>query len=979
MARRRDDELPLANTMASPAASASLAPDHTRGISDGETHDASIAQPPRLATDPIVELPLGQSIGERYVVSSVLGRGGMGTVYLARDQQLGRDVAVKLHPAGTGGERLYREALAMAQLAHPNVVTVFEVGDLGDRLFVAMEYVRGSTLRVWATETPRTWREIVDMMLLVGEGLIAAHKAGIVHRDFKPENVLVDTEGRPRVSDFGLARANAAIVSNPPTNATPVPSSQRSGSSRPISVSSSMTETGTVLGTPAYMAPEQYAAGEVDARCDEFAFCIVVWELLFGMRPFAGSTLQAVQQAIERRELRTPPPNEVPVALRKVIERGLSAKPSDRFSDLRELLVAMRAAMIPPRRRVLVPALALGAVLVAGSTAAYVLLSGAGQSEMSCATAGDDLETYLPASLGNQVVARLNQVPGHVGAHARSNIEHFTAAYRSVATAACEAHDQHHEWTDSVFQRSAGCRHDVAVTAAAALRALQEHFDVTSAASTIETLPALKPCGDPIALNGMLDTIGRRDLSEARAVLLVALHRAESGQRDQARAALDRVSDSPIAKQGGLADLIALVRGTLDGESGEVEHSLSELGDAYYRAHADGDRSVELEALGSILDIGGHSERFKELEPWIKLAQSEESLFERTDRLGAARMQATLAHVLGARGDLPHAREQIEHAISILKEGASPLALASADAEYAAILGDANDAKRAIEKYESAIATITDTLGPEDARLARLISGEALTYKDLGDNETATKLGQRALELARAGKGAPDDVANAQLNLGASLLDDDRDDEAQPLIEAARATFENDFGPNSSMVASCDTNLALIESDHGHYDRAIDRLQRAVTAEEKLIGPNTESFAALLYNLSADQQAAGKLNDALATARRCLEIRKAAMPDSDRLAFAYTQVATCEGRLGDREGELRDATAALAVGGTRAEQQAVAWPELEKARALVELHRDPAEAKRLLFGARAIYSQGAKDSPMAKRLAEIDTLLKRLP
>ena len=227
MARRRDDELPLANTMASPAASASLAPDHTRGISDGETHDASIAQPPRLATDPIVELPLGQSIGERYVVSSVLGRGGMGTVYLARDQQLGRDVAVKLHPAGTGGERLYREALAMAQLAHPNVVTVFEVGDLGDRLFVAMEYVRGSTLRVWATETPRTWREIVDMMLLVGEGLIAAHKAGIVHRDFKPENVLVDTEGRPRVSDFGLARANAAIVSNPPTNATPVPSSQR--------------------------------------------------------------------------------------------------------------------------------------------------------------------------------------------------------------------------------------------------------------------------------------------------------------------------------------------------------------------------------------------------------------------------------------------------------------------------------------------------------------------------------------------------------------------------------------------------------------------------------------------------------------------------------------------------------------------------------------------------------------------------------
>ncbi|MBZ0234939.1 MAG: serine/threonine protein kinase, partial [Deltaproteobacteria bacterium] len=153
------------------------------------------------------ELQPGDRIGESFRIERRLGSGGMGVVYLARDESLDRPVAVKLHRAGAGVDRLQREAMAMARLAHPHVITVHEVGRLDDRVFVAMEFVPGGTLRAWLKARPRPWRDALALCLAAGEGLAAAHDAGLVHRDFKPENVLVGDDGRPRVGDFGLARA----------------------------------------------------------------------------------------------------------------------------------------------------------------------------------------------------------------------------------------------------------------------------------------------------------------------------------------------------------------------------------------------------------------------------------------------------------------------------------------------------------------------------------------------------------------------------------------------------------------------------------------------------------------------------------------------------------------------------------------------------------------------------------------------------
>ncbi|HUJ63762.1 MAG TPA: serine/threonine-protein kinase, partial [Kofleriaceae bacterium] len=349
--------------------------DHCRKIvaaaARAETLAMGTPEPPG-SDEPLLDL----SVGGRYVIEALLGRGGMGSVYLARDVTLGREVALKLHRAGSGGERLHREAVAMAKLAHPNVVTVFEVTSIDDRLCVAMEYVRGDTLRGWRGSRHRTWHEIVALLLDAGQGLAAAHAAGLVHRDFKPENVLVGDDGRPRVGDFGLARVG------------PEPAARRGVAAALADLDTPMTATGTVLGTPAYMAPEQLAGEPVDARCDQFAFCVVAWECLFGRRPFTGNSLAAIRTAIVERELAAPGKRAVPDRVRRAIERGLATEPADRYADMPELLATLRAAAAPrTRRRVAIAAVALVAIGGGALAAASTLSSRA--REAACTAQGD--------------------------------------------------------------------------------------------------------------------------------------------------------------------------------------------------------------------------------------------------------------------------------------------------------------------------------------------------------------------------------------------------------------------------------------------------------------------------------------------------------------------------------------------------------------------------------------------------------------
>ena len=298
------------------------------------------------------ELTPGSRVG-RYVIEDLIGRGAMGAVYAATDPDLHRKVAVKLLRADALSDRartqmrsrLLREAQAMARLSHPEVITVYDVGAFGDQLFVAMEYVEGETLRRWRCGKHWSCAEILGVYERAGSGLAAAHEAGLVHRDFKPDNVLVGRDGRVRVTDFGLARS----VDKREAAATLAETEIEPGSNRLLTT---LTRTGALLGTPAYMAPEQLRGGAADARSDVFSFCVALYEALYGERPFAGATVALLQSAIEEGRMRSAPVMTlVPAWLRAVLLRGLRAKPEERFASMRALLDALRAAHGASRRR----------------------------------------------------------------------------------------------------------------------------------------------------------------------------------------------------------------------------------------------------------------------------------------------------------------------------------------------------------------------------------------------------------------------------------------------------------------------------------------------------------------------------------------------------------------------------------------------------------------------------------------------------
>ncbi|MFY2560673.1 protein kinase domain-containing protein [Corallococcus terminator] len=302
-----------------------------------------------------------------YVLRELLGVGGMGVVYAAEDPRLERRVAVKLlRPLRERDEdesrvRLSREAQAMARLSHPNVLPIFELGSADGRDYLAMEWVEGATLAGWLREREHPWRDVLKMFLAAGAGLAAAHQQGLVHRDFKPANVLVGRDGRPRVTDFGLARrwrredsdSRAAIEVSTTTQPLATDLEQ-----------TALTREGTTPGTPAYMSPEQRQGRTVDARSDQYSFCVALYEALHGERPARLSKRTAV-------DARGGKPPRLPAHVRAALTRGLASDPEERHPSMDALLQALSG---PSSMRGSVMALALVVLLGVAGAGAWVWL-----------------------------------------------------------------------------------------------------------------------------------------------------------------------------------------------------------------------------------------------------------------------------------------------------------------------------------------------------------------------------------------------------------------------------------------------------------------------------------------------------------------------------------------------------------------------------------------------------------------------------
>ena len=372
-------------------------------VDDMEARRVRSAIEGRLFSGPATPIRVG-----RYRITGRIGAGGMGVVYRAHDPELARDVAVKLmHPgAETGKEsktaraRLVREARAMARLAHPNVIHVYDVGAVEDGVFIAMELIEGESLASWRKGASRAWREVLAVCLDAGRGLAAAHAAGVVHRDFKPENVLVGADGRARVGDFGLAGgAGSSTGAVPALGATDAGEGSESSSTLDdaagralmpaltadpepetssldqAAISGVLTRTGMLLGTPKYMAPEQEVGGMPSPLADQFSFCVALYEALYGHPPFEGENVAEYRHSVHKQYwLPAPPHTKVKAWVHTQILRGLSVDPKARHDSMEALIERLEAALSDPsrvrrqrRRRRLFGAGLLGTLGLAGA------------------------------------------------------------------------------------------------------------------------------------------------------------------------------------------------------------------------------------------------------------------------------------------------------------------------------------------------------------------------------------------------------------------------------------------------------------------------------------------------------------------------------------------------------------------------------------------------------------------------------------
>jgi tetratricopeptide (TPR) repeat protein len=833
---------------------------------------------------PVVDAALPERLG-RYHVLERLGAGGMGVVVAAYDPELDRKVAIKLIHAGRDDEearaRLLREAQAMARLAHPNVVAVHDVGVFAGQVFVAMEFVRGETLGGWLQRQPRSWSEVLAVFVSAGRGLAAAHEAGLVHRDFKPDNVLISAAGRVQVTDFGLARSELAEASDRPVAALGPGSAVLTGP---------LTQVGALVGTPAYMAAEQHMGAGVDARTDQYAFCASLYQGLFGVLPFAGTTLTALAQAVMLGQVREPPRGRrVPAWLLRAVLRGLRPDPAQRWPSMQALLVVLGRDPARARRRgALIAALGLGAVLgglgyqrdVAGRcTGAAAELAGVWDPERQAAARSALLATGVSYA-------------GESWERVQEKLERYATTWVALRTVVCVAH-RDGATSDAALDRQVGClarrRDDLAALMAvlvSADRGVAERA-VTAAAE----LPELRACTDLTALGSEVPPPPPEHARAAQA-LRAGLARARADRSAGRFQEAEAVAEATLATPAAAADPalraaarleLGLARAKL-GAHAEAEVSLRA---AWLAGLAGHDDAVAARAAIELVTVVGRL--LARPDDGLRWADDARAMLTR--RGGDAGLTARLAAGLGAlyarAGRYQEAETAVREAVGLREAGGA----AADPGELAAVLTALGDVLRHEGRYAEA-----------EASLARAV----------------------ALQVATLGPEHPA-VATARNNLGNALSWQGKVEEALTQHELAAAIRARALGPEHPDVASSRTNLAVALLLQGRYAEAEAQLHRAVAIRERAQGPAHPDLADPITDLGGVYFAQRRFAAAVVQYRRALAIDEAALgPQHPGTASARSNLGTAlwrMGRLGEAEVELSVALATMqqALGEAHAE------------------------------------------------------------
>jgi tetratricopeptide (TPR) repeat protein len=809
----------------------------------------------------------GSRIG-RFVVQRTLGAGGMGVVFLAHDPELDRHVAIKvLHPElweTAGAEmRLKREAQAMAKLSHPNIVSVFDVGTHGDQLVLTMEYVDGITLDEWCRETKPPWRAVLAACIAAGRGLAAAHAGGVIHRDFKPQNVLRGKDGRIVVTDFGLARSAGTDDDAP------------RGGDGPAELG--ITRTGTVMGTPAYMAPEQFAGKPADEKTDQWNYCATVYRLLYGEPAFPGATFAELAHEVATGTPRdAPSKSEIPPWVRRVLLRGLELDAARRYPSMTAVLADLERDPRVLRRRVAIGGVVAG-VLAIGMGVVLTTRTDA----VSCDGGDARLIGIWDASRRTEVrraFLATNQP------HAAATFDRVAALLDRAAGSLVSTHRETCEATHVRGEQSAtllDLRMSCLDRRLGELDALVDVFATQTDAKVLDrsigAAGGLRPAAACANTKSLL-AIARPPRTVDVAARIDAVNRS----LDRADA-LDRAGKYPE----GLA-LVQSVMPMIDTVDEPLLHAraLGLLG-VFHTATGD-DVAAERDFRAALIHATTGNDDLAVAKVWSNLISV---VGARQGRIGEGKLAATAAEAALTRvgGD------SVVHALVLANMGA--------------VLLRASQPVEAYDYFSRALPLVEAAYGPEHPHFAYALSsvgGALLAQRKFKD---ARPYIERALaiQLAALGPEHPE-LAKHHVNMGQVYYWLGEYDQAWTHRERALVLVERVQGKDSAAAADARTGLANIRLEQGKYDDAIAQFTRVLEIHRKTRPADHPDIAVDLRDLGEANRRRGNLDEALTHFKAALAIREAARGAKHAsVAASLTDIA----RVLERQGKLDEARTLL--------------------------------------------------------------------
>lgn len=851
---------------------------------------------------------------DRFTVLGTAGRGGMGRVYSAYDPDLDRKVAIKLIHSGGGDtsrtesrrKRLVREARAMAKLSHPNVIQIYEVGTHGEEVFLAMEFVEGETLKAWAKGGRRSWEEVVEVYSQAGRGLAAAHDAGLVHRDFKPANVMLGKDGRVRVLDFGLAISSGfdpRELQSTHRSGTASDSESQTGSVR----SDRITRTGAAVGTLAYMAPEQFAAEEVDARSDQFSFCVALYEALYGERPFEVPDFDTLADGVPAPTGVVQP---VPAPIHAAVARGLAPQPLERHESMHTLLEALTHRPWHRRPTVIVA----GAMGLIGAAALGLAPAGDAPDLDPCPVNAELVEAWDPhrREQAQRALAADGGPSDETQRRILTRMDAYGSALLEGQQQACRATHVEGIQSDAMLDLRTRCLHRRAsyfdAVAGVLLREGEERVDKPLEA--VAALPRIEDCADVEQLGSEAPMPGdpaTRDriaeLSENLATLKVMV-----GAGEQKAALDDLTALTEQARSLGYAPLTARSADSLataHDDLGDDKAATNAWEETFEEALAGGLDPLAAEVgalLTSTLGELGDPERSR------RWARRTDALIRREGDDPRLRLLLLRGEgvALYAAADFEGARQKLEQALEIDadRDVAEPTLRATLHHNLARALNDLGDHEGAMRQHQAALDLTREILGPRHPSVGKGLHNLAITQDRMGRPDLALQTYEEALSIQKESVG-PDNpyVAITSMSIANIHARREQYDEAAKRYDDAIRILTLHDNPNLHIVYN---NYATLERNRD-FDRSRELYRKSLELVAESLGEDHREYALTLRSMGVMERKAGNYAESLRLLRLAMSKIKAAQGPN------HPDIGNMLGHIADVQFEQGQFSTALAT------------------------------------------------------------------